>query len=211
MKRLAILGAGDLGQQIAHHALLDKHYIPIGFFDDNVQVGILKFEIPVIGQFSEALEQYQNGLFDCIIIAVGYSAFDVREKLYDRYFGVIPFANIVHSSCYIDESCKMGSGIFIYPGCVLDCNTVIEDNVILNIGCLVAHDSTIQRHSILAPGVNIAGFVNIGRKVHVGIGVTIIDNISISANVKIGGGAVVVDSINQRGVYYGVPAKFKRE
>ena len=33
-KRLAILGAGHLGQQIAHYAISDKQYSQVVFFDD---------------------------------------------------------------------------------------------------------------------------------------------------------------------------------
>ena len=34
MKTLAIIGSGDLGQQIAHYALSDKQYDKVIFFDD---------------------------------------------------------------------------------------------------------------------------------------------------------------------------------
>ena len=34
MKTLAIIGSGDLGQQIAHYAISDGHYEKVVFFDD---------------------------------------------------------------------------------------------------------------------------------------------------------------------------------
>ena len=34
MKKLAIIGSGDLANQIAKHAMNDNHYQPVGFFDD---------------------------------------------------------------------------------------------------------------------------------------------------------------------------------
>ena len=39
MKKLALIGAGDLGQQIAWHAKQDGHYEVVGFFDDYATVG----------------------------------------------------------------------------------------------------------------------------------------------------------------------------
>ena len=33
-KTLAIIGSGDLGQQMAHYAISDNHYEKVVFFDD---------------------------------------------------------------------------------------------------------------------------------------------------------------------------------
>ena len=53
MKRLAIIGSGDLGQQMAYHAFSDNHYQPVGFFDDYQLVGTVKYGYPVLGKLNE--------------------------------------------------------------------------------------------------------------------------------------------------------------
>ena len=209
MKKLAILGAGHLGQQILHHCNDSNNYTPVCFFDDSKDKGKFINGLLVIGSFEDVITNYNNGLFDCIIIAVGYLHYDTRLYLYNKFYAIIPFASILHSSSYIDSSWRIGNGVFIYPGCILDSNVCIEDNVIINIGCKIAHDSLIKKHTILAPGVNIAGFVQIGESIHLGIGTVVIDNITICNNVKTGGGSVVINNINEPGLFYGIPAKKK--
>ena len=209
MKKLAILGAGHLGQQIVHHSLQNNMYRAVCFFDDFIKKNKTVCDLPVIGTFDEVTKFFNNGFFDTIIIAVGYTHYDIRINLFEKFNNLIPFASIIHSTSNIDMTSKIGKGVFIYPGCIIDSNVCIEDNVIVNIGCKIAHDTLIKKHTILAPGVNIAGFVNIGEAVHLGIGTIIIDNITICNYVKTGGGSVIVKDINEPGLYYGLPAKKK--
>lgn len=210
MKRLAIIGFGDLGQQIAYHALTDGHYQPVGFFDDFVEVGTEKNNIPVLGKIEDVFSWFQNEKFDTIIIALGYRHLALKESLFEKFSPTIPFGNVIHSSSYIDPSCSIGNGVFIYPGCTIDMNAVIKDNVAINVGCIIAHDTTIGEHCFLSPGVKVAGFVNVGKKVSLGIGTIVIDNIKICDGVKTGGGAVVIKNIESPGLYVGMPALFKK-
>lgn len=211
MKRLAIIGSGDLGQQMAYHAFSDNHYQPVGFFDDYQLVGTVKYGYPVLGKLNEIKFFFDQGKFDVIMIALGYRHLSLKENIFNKFKNSIPFGTILHSSSYIDSTCKIGNGVFIYPGCVLDMNTVVKDNVLLNVGCIIAHDSTIGEHSFLSPSVQVAGFVNIGRKVSLGIGTVVIDNISIIDNVRTGAGAVVTKNLNDHGLYVGMPAFFKKQ
>ena len=211
MKRLAIIGSGDLGQQIAYHALNDGHFEPIGFFDDFEDKNTFKHGLRVLGKISDAIESFEKNEFDVIIIALGYHHFHAKEEIFNTLKDVIPFGSIIHSSAYIDKSCKIGKGVFIYPGCVLDMNVEVKDNAVLNVGCIIAHDSIIGKHSFLSPSVKLAGFVKVGQKVSLGIGTIVIDNIKITNNVKTGGGAVVIKNIEESGLYLGIPAILKME
>lgn len=211
MKRLAIVGAGDLGKQIAHHANSTGIYKPVGFFDDYKKTGTALNGASVLGNTDEVVQFFQKGEFDELIIGVGYKHMDARKEFFDRFKNKIPFATIVHDSSYVDKSCKIGRGSIIYPGCTLDMNVTINDNVLLNTGCIIAHDTSVGNHSFLSPAVKMAGFVNVDEKVNLGIGTTVIDNINISQGVKTGGGAVVVNDLTSKGLYIGIPAKRKRD
>lgn len=210
MKRLAIIGSGDLGQQIAYQASVDKQYQPVGFFDDFEPTGNIKHGLPVLGKIEDVERKFEENAFECLMIGIGYKHLDFRKKLYERFSGTIPFATIIHSSSYVDTSCKISPGVIIYPGCIVDMNAVIEDNVLLNAGCLIAHDSKIGKNSFLSPGVKIAGFVDVSSEVILGIGTVVIDNIKISSGVRTAAGAVVIDDLLQPGLYAGVPARFKK-
>lgn len=210
MKRLAIIGSGDLGQQIAFHALNDDHYIPVGFFDDNISKKEKVMGLEILGGTNDVETCFKMDRFDVIMIGIGYKHFDLRASFFELFYTKIPFGTIIHSSSYVDKSCNIGEGVIIYPGCILDMNVTIKNNVLLNVGCVIAHDSVIGDHSFLSPTVKIAGFVNVGKKVNLGIGSVVIDNINIAESVKTGGGAVVINDLKASGLYVGVPAAFKK-
>jgi sugar O-acyltransferase (sialic acid O-acetyltransferase NeuD family) len=207
MKRLAIIGSGDLGQLIAYYASADNHYNVAGFFDDYKQKGDVVNNIPVLGTIESLFEAYSNNLFDCIIIAVGYKHFTFRKNIYAEINGCIPLGTIIHSNSFVARSCSIGAGVVILPGCIIDNEVTIKDNVFLNIAVSIAHGCTIKAHSFLSPRVAISGAVVIGECCNIGINTTIIDNICITDHVQTGGGAVVIDNIDQSGLYVGIPAK----
>jgi len=210
MKKLAIIGSGDLGEQIAWHAHQDNHYSVVGFFDDFADPGIARHGLPILGNLSDVLPSYKNGLFDELLVAIGYKHFEQRKRIFDSLKKDVPFGRLIHSSSYVDPSVKMGSGVVIYPGCVVDMKARLEENVLLNAGVVIAHDTTIGAHSFLSPGVKVAGFVSVGNCVSLGIGTCVVDNIHLCDFVRTGAGAVVTESLTEPGLYLGVPARYKK-
>lgn len=208
MKRLAIIGSGDLGQLIAHHAINDNHYSVTGYFDDTKTKGEIVEGIEVLGGLNDIEKYHQENIFDVIMVGIGYNHMQFRKKIFIKFQEMIPFGSIIHSSCYIDSSTKIGKGVFLLPGCIVDKDVVIGDNVLLNTGCTIAHDTTINNHCFLSPSVKIAGKTTIGECCVLGINSTIIDNLVIGSYIKTGGGTVVINNIPESGLYVGVPAKF---
>ena len=210
MKRLGIIGSGDLGQLIAYHANIGGKYEVVAFFDDFKKKNDMVSGIPVLGGTDDVLKAFTDGKIEELMIGIGYKHFEFRRKLFALFSAQIPMATVVHSSSYIDPSCKIGKGVFVLPGCVLDRNVELKDNVLLNTGCVISHDSVVSDHTFLSPGVNIAGFVKIGQCCNIGINTTIIDNIEIADNSQTGGGTVIIKNITEPGLYVGNPAKFIR-
>jgi sugar O-acyltransferase (sialic acid O-acetyltransferase NeuD family) len=208
-KTLAILGAGHLGQQIAHYAISDNHYQKVVFFDDfsnesNVN-GFL-----ILGKSDDVEEEFKKKSFDELLIGIGYKHLEVRKQLFERFVAKIPFGKIIHSTSWIDTTARVEIGCIVYPMCVVDADSVIDVNTILNISCVIAHDTSIGKHCFLSPRVAVAGFVKIEEKCIVGINTTIIDNITIVSKTQIGGGTVVTKNISKSGLYVGNPHKFIR-
>ena len=209
MKILAIIGSGELGQQIAHHAVSDGHYEKIVFFDDFSKEAYTK-HYQILGNTGDILKEFDNKSFDEIIIAIGYKHLKIREEIFNQFEGKIPFGTIIHSSSFVDSTALIGDGVIIYPRCIIDANVVIKHNSILNIGCSIAHDTIVGEHCFLSPNVALAGFVNIGIKCNIGINACFIDNVNIVANVQIGAGTVVTKNIEKEGLYVGNPHRFIR-
>ena len=208
-KTLAIIGAGHLGQQIAHFAITDKHYSQVVFFDDfTSEKHILGYD--VIGNTSSIEKSYEKGLFDELLIGVGYKHLNKREELYNSFYDKIPFGNIIHSSCWVDAAAQIGQGTIVYPNSCIDANTIIDANTVINVSCSIAHDSYIGKHCFLSPNVAIAGFVKVGIKSIIGINSTIIDNVELISETQLGGGTVVIESLTEKGLYVGNPARFIR-
>ena len=208
MKTLAIIGAGDLGQLIAYHSIADKHYDNVVFFDDFQNVNTIIDGSKVIGGIKDIKSKYDAKLFDELIIAIGYKHLKFKKQLFDQIeLTSIPFGKMLHTSSYIDKSCKIGKGVVVFPGCCLDRNVIVEDNVLLNTSCTIAHDTKIGKHCFLSPRVAIAGYTIIDELCLLGINSTIIDNLHICSFVQTGGGALVNKSITDSGLYVGVPAK----
>lgn len=208
MKRLAIIGSGDLGRLISYHAVNDRHYEVAGFFDDFKTKDDMVIGHPVLGKTDEIMSVYEKGVFDFLMIGIGYKHFDSRKDFFEKYCKLIPIGRIIHSSSYIDASCEIGDGVFILPGCVLDHNVRIGNNVLINTGCCIAHDSVVKDHSFLSPGVTMAGFAEVGSCCNIGINSTIIDNVKIADRVQTGGGTVIIKDTNEQGLYVGNPARF---
>lgn len=205
--RLAIIGAGELGQQFLHYALVEGKYKIVGFFDDTLKVGEMVNGYPILGDLNQAVGLY-NKEYDCILIAIGYKHLEFKKNIFNELKSKVKFGSIFAPNSYIDETAKIGEGVVIYPGCIIDKNVTINDNVVLNIGSVVSHDSIVGSHSFVAPRASIAGFSIIGEKCFLGINSTIIDRLNIADDTIIAGGAVVVKNIDKSGVYVGVPAKF---
>jgi sugar O-acyltransferase (sialic acid O-acetyltransferase NeuD family) len=210
MKRLAIIGSGDLGQLIAHHASNDKQYEVMGFFDDYRQKGDKTGNVHVLGKIADVINCFEKKMFDEIMIGIGYKHISFRKKVFEELKGHVPYGRVIHSSSYVDSSCSIGEGVFILPGCVLDLNVHLKENVLLNTACVIAHDSKVEAHTFLSPAVKVAGFVKIGECCNIGINTTIIDNISIASGVQTGGGTVVKENLESPGLYVGNPSRFIR-
>jgi sugar O-acyltransferase (sialic acid O-acetyltransferase NeuD family) len=209
MKKLAIIGSGDLGQQIAHFAITDNHYQEVVFFDDfATEKEVHSF--PIIGTTQSIESAFEKHIFDEILIAIGYKHLAIKKQLFEQLAPKIPFGKMVHSTSWVDPTATIHRGCVIYPGCVIDAHAVIKENTLLNISCSIAHDTIVESHCFLSPRVAVAGFVTIQEQTIIGINATLIDNITIAAKTQIGGGTVVIYSIDKPGLYVGNPAKFIR-
>ncbi len=207
MKRLGIIGAGDLGQTLARHAPRSGEYEVAGFFDDTREP---LSETPggrVLGPVSALDDDAWKARIDAVIVAVGYKHPEFRRRCFEHLSARFESASLVHESCYVDPSATIAPGAVLFPGCVIDAGSTVGLNVLLNTGCVIAHDTKIGAHSFLGPAVALAGFVTIGESCFLGIRTTVIDNRALADGVQTGGGAVVTEDLTEAGLYVGVPAR----
>jgi sugar O-acyltransferase (sialic acid O-acetyltransferase NeuD family) len=206
MTRIALLGAGDLGQTLAHHATTAGHDV-CGFYDDT-KLGQTIAGVPVLGGLADLPD---SGPWDALVMGVGYRHLRFRQTLFESLVARgVPFATIIHPSATIDRSAVIAQGAAIFPGCVLDAHTQIGPNTLLNTGCIIAHDTHVGAHSFLGPGVTLAGFIRIHQRCFLGIGTVVIDNITIGDDTQTGGGTVVISDPPSGVLLVGSPARVVR-
>lgn len=211
-KKIAIIGSGDLGQSIAWYAK-QNGFVVAGFFDDYQYIGEMTVGGKILGKLSDIPNLFKAGLYDELVCGIGYKHFKSREELFNLYHRVynIPFATIIDKTCLVDSSSTIGEGCVLFPGSLVDKGVVLGENVLLNVGVTIAHDSIIKSHSFICPRVAVAGFSTIGSRCMIGINTTIIDKINIADDIRTAGGAVVTMNLNDKGLYAGVPAVWKKQ
>lgn len=208
-KRIAIIGAGDLGQQIGHYALQTNSYIIAGYYDDTKLKDSATEFGPILGSLDDVQLGYEDKVYDELIIAIGYKHMDFRATLLDRYLS-IPMATIIHPLAMIDSTATIGKGSVVFPGVLIDKKVVIGRNVIVNVHCTISHDTVIEDHCFLSPRVALAGFIRIGEKSVLGINSTVIDNLNLCNHTRLAGGTVLTKNTIKSGLYAGVPAQYKK-
>ena len=209
--RIAIIGAGALGQLIAQHLRQSTGWTVKGFFDDFATTGMSTANGPVLGRVEAIREMFEAGVFDALLMGIGYKHLTVRQQIFEALVPQVPFACFIHAAAYVDESATVAPGCFVSPGCVLDVNVSLGPNTFLYPGCVLAHDTVLIGHSFLAPAVRLAGHVVIEPRCFLGIGTTVIDCLQVGPDVSTGGGATVVTNLTQPGTYVGTPVKKIRQ
>jgi len=211
VKRLGIIGAGDLGVQLAHLARKTGEYDPVAFYDDGQMPGTMVAGVTVRGGLQSLDDVGQPLPFDDLTIGIGYRHLAFRQHLFERLRPRFRFATLIDPGALLDPTAVIGEGAVIYAGCVIDMNATIGENALLNVGCVIAHDSSVGAGCFLSPAVKVAGFVDIAPSVLLGIGTIVIDNVRISTGVRTGAGAVVVGDLETPGLYVGVPARRQKD
>ena len=212
MKRILIIGAGDLGQQIAHYVSEISEYEIIGYVDDWATVGNIRRCYPVLGCIDDTEELYRKGVYDELLIGIGYKHFETRKQLFERFHSIIPFATYVHPNCVIDRTAKIGEGVVMLSNNVISMDAHIGNNVFMYSGSRVGNGAIINSHCILSLSVLLGGYSEIEEKCFCGIGSTIIDNVRVANSNFIGARSNVVKNItDSNGIYAGNPARLLRQ
>lgn len=212
MKRVLIIGAGDLGQQISHYISESNDFEVVGFVDDWGVIGEIRNGFQILGRINQLDTLYSQNIFDELLMGIGYNHFEIRKTIFEKYGQMISFATYIHPTCVIDGTAKIGKGVIILPKCVIDMEVVIDDNVFIYSGTVLGHNTHIGAQSMISLSVTTGGFSTIGKSCFLGIGTCICDKITIANHTFLGAGTNVIKDITEgNGVYVGNPARYLRE
>ena len=118
---------------------------------------------------------------------------------------------------YISDDAIVSKKAIIDVGAFIQSRSYISDNVKIGKCCKIngashfCHDSSLGDFSDTAPCTFIGGNTKIGSEVYIGANSSIRQDLVIGDNILIGMGSVVVKNLNERGIYFGNPAKKNNE
>ncbi len=205
MKRLAIIGAGGFGREVA--CIINKlaEWDLIGFYDDRVETGLDMGYGIVIGSISE-LNDVQEPID--VVLAIGNP--ETTKKIEAQITNpLVSFPNIIAPNAFFYDwdSLKMGKGNIIGPNTSVSCNVTLGDFNILNVFTQVGHDATFGNHNVVMPSVNISGAVVIGDGNLFGVKSTVIQGIKIGDDITLAPNSVLTRNAKDGKTYLGNPAK----
>ena len=133
--RLIILGAGGFGRTVYDLAKQANKYSEIYFLDD------ASVDSCVIGKCSE----YQQFVAENTEFYPAIGNNKVRQEWISTLnSNGIQLASIIHKSCYVSPTAKIGKGCVVLPNSVINTNVVINDGCIINCGAIIDHDCIIE-------------------------------------------------------------------
>ncbi len=206
MKKIAIIGAGGFGREVAwliERINEDKNeWNFIWYYDDIKSKSDDNY--PVLGNVDDLLSLKEK-LY--VVCAIGTSS--IRKKVLQRLTTNcnIEFPNLIDPTVIMSDSIKMGVGNIICSRNIFTVNVSMGDHNIVNLNCTIGHDVIIESYITLNPTVNISGNVILKEACEFGTGSEIIQGITVGENTIVGAGAVVVRDLPSNSVCVGMPAK----
>ena len=207
MKRLIIIGAGNIGKIVCEYARLMPECNTVWSIAGYLEFAEKTIQVDsaypsVIG----TVEEYEPTEDDFFICSYAY----VEER--ERSVRIISekggrFINVIHPTANICMTHQMGIGNIVGAFTTLSVNTVLGNHVVIQDHCNIGHDCVIGDYTHLYVGNIVCGVNDIGCKVTVYTGTTIYPKIKIAHDSIIGAGSVVMRAVKEGTTVMGNPAK----
>ncbi|MDP9127923.1 MAG: NeuD/PglB/VioB family sugar acetyltransferase [Pseudomonadota bacterium] len=209
MSNLVIVGAGGFGLEVAGYAedviRSDKVQLTIkGFLDDTKPQGARHAGYPVLGTTEIAAEP--GSLY---VIAVGEPA--QRETLAQKLAAKgAQFASILHPTCYVAGTAKIGAGVIIAPFAFVGPEAVIGNHAVMNVFASAGHEALIGDYAVLSPYAALHGNARLGDGAFMGSHACVTGNISLGERAVLAAGSVAYNSVPPGVTAIGNPAAFRK-
>jgi len=197
-KKLAIVGAGKAALQLLDAVISSNTYIPVVIYDDNKSLNnefLLDIKINSNLNPLNIVEDYNNGIFDEIIISFS-GDIQNREKIFNELMLLnIPFANVIHKSAIISNYTTLGVGNLIFANTRIGPFSIIGNNNVISSYCNIEHHNSIGSNNTFGPNVVFSGSCTVGDQNRFGTGIFIEPNVTIGSNCIISSGLIIVTNV----------------
>lgn len=208
MKKIAIIGSGGFGREVACliNAINEKskEWNFIGFFDDVKDIGYENEYGRVLGRIKD-LNSYPESL--AVVVAIAKpSAIEVIVKSITSpniYFPNLIAPDIIF---FDKNNMSLGQGNIIGFGCSISCNVCIGNFNIFNCFISIGHDTKIGDYNAVMPSTKISGDITIGDRNFFGASSVILEKLTIGNDTTIGAISLIFRNTKDKNTYIGNPA-----
>ncbi len=208
MKKIAIIGSGGFGREVACliNAINEesKEWDFIGFFDDVKDIGYENEYGRVLGRIKD-LNSYPESL--AVVVAIAKpSAIEVIVKSITSpniYFPNLIAPDIIF---FDKNNMSLGQGNIIGFGCSISCNIHIGNFNIFNCFISIGHDTKIGDYNAVMPSTKISGDITIGDRNFFGASSVILEKLTIGNDTTIGANSLIFRNTKDKNTYIGNPA-----
>jgi len=202
VRRVGIIGFGALGVQILRLISLVGEPEELVLFDDVLHGRGQQNAFP----FESFLEQRFSDF--SFYVALGYRQLPRKREILEQLeVAGRRTPSLVHPSCEVNPTSRVGNGCVMYPLCNVGDGVEIGQGALLNNSVVVSHGSRVGAAAYLSPGVVVSGNVTIGRETFLGSSVVVANGRRIGSNARVGIGSVVTIDIPDNTSAVGNPLK----
>ena len=197
-KKLAIIGAGKAALQVVDAVIASNSHTIVFFYDSNLSLEnktLLNLPVKITMDPLQMLKDYENGLFDEIIVSFSGNITG-RKEIFDEIVKVgIPIANVIHPSAIISHYTLLGKGNLIFANARIGPFAAIGDNNVISSYCSLEHHNLLGSNNTFGPSVIFSGSCTIGDSNRFGTGIFIEPNVKIGSNCIISSGIVLNSNV----------------
>ena len=162
IRKLLIIGAGGLGQDVAEMAQMTSRYTRIAFLDDQ-PTPEKERQYPIVGRVDQLAEFV--GQYDFAIAAVGNNQYRMQMHQRIKELGFeIPI--LIHPTAIVHPLALLAPGDIIRAMCFVSSGVDIRESVLLNIGCKIDHNCVIGEGSHIPMGAVVRNEVTVPPMSH---------------------------------------------
>ena len=202
MKDIIIMGAGDLGKDVAR--LIERinektsEWNLLGFTEKGEMAEFQGY--PVLGT-DDVIGNYKDVYVVCALANTA-----VRERIIDTLPENAHVATLIDPNAIIHRTAQIGEGSMIFAGAMVGIEAKVGKQCVVLYNAAVNHDVEVGDYTTVYPNATISGRCRVGKYCEIGTGASIIQHVSICDNAKIGVGAAVFTNIKNPGTTVGNPA-----
>lgn len=202
MKDLIIMGAGDLGKDVAWlvERINEKNneWNLLGFTEKGEMEQFQGY--PVLGT-DDVINDYKDIYVVCALANTA-----IRERIIDTLPANAHIATLIDPNAIIHRTAQIGEGSLIFAGAMIGIEAKLGMCCTVLYNAAVNHDVEVGDYTTIYPNATISGRCHVGKYCEIGTGASIIQHVSICDNAKIGVGAAVFTNIKNPGTTVGNPA-----